>query len=37
MRYKQLTPMDSWIFIVGFFAVYFALQLWILPRLGVRT
>jgi hypothetical protein len=23
--------------LVGFFVVYFALQLWILPRLGVRT
>jgi len=25
------------LFLLGFFGLYFALQLWILPRLGVRT
>jgi len=23
--------------VIGFFALYFALQLWVLPRLGIRT
>jgi hypothetical protein len=32
-----LMHMDQWLPIVGFFAIYFALQLWVLPRLGVRT
>ena len=25
------------IFVIGFVAVYFALQLWILPRMGIET
>jgi len=27
----------DWLPIVGFLVVYFALQRWVLPRLGVRT
>lgn len=25
------------LFVIGFLAVYFALQLWILPAMGIRT
>jgi len=27
----------DWLPLVAFFVIYFALQLWVLPRLGVRT
>ncbi len=29
--------MGDLLFVLGFFAIYLALQLWILPRLGVST
>lgn len=29
--------MSDWLPLVAFVAVYFALQLWILPRLGIKT
>ena len=32
----QVRRMDL-LMVTGLFAIYFALQLWILPRLGVRT
>ncbi len=27
----------DWLIMVGFVALYFALQLWILPKLGIKT
>ncbi len=29
--------MDSMIWFVGFIVFYFAMQLWILPKLGIQT
>jgi len=30
-------PMDSMMWFFGFILLYFALQLWILPKLGIPT
>ena len=29
--------MNDWLWFVGFFAAYFVLMRWVLPRLGVPT
>lgn len=31
------TPMDSMIWFFGIILFYFAMQLWILPKLGIQT
>ncbi len=33
---KRGIPMEL-IFMIGFFVVWFLLQLWVLPKMGIRT
>ncbi len=33
----RIKPMNEWVFLFGFLAFWLAMQLWILPKMGVGT
>lgn len=34
---KRVTEMNEFLVMIGFLGVWFLLQLWVLPRMGIQT